>query len=179
MDFLVATEVGKFPPKWMTIWRSHRGWLRCAGRRWWGFMSIPFCSLPFLSLYSVYYWFCSISQLSYIYQRRWRVVGGNLRDLASSPRGEGGIRSCHTLIRVHTVWINNNNNHKHCNYSELSDPCNPFWFPFNLQQTESYSQQTKIWKDHYLCCRLDNFKVELFNAGGVQHSLLNDQSWIE
>jgi len=29
--------------------------------------------------------------------------GGELRYLAGSPGGGGGIRSCHTLIRVHTV----------------------------------------------------------------------------
>jgi len=29
MDFLVATEVGKFPPKWMAVWSWLRGLLRC------------------------------------------------------------------------------------------------------------------------------------------------------
>jgi len=42
--------------------------------------------------------------------RGWRVAGGELRHLAGSPGGGGGIRSCHTLVRVNTVWINNNNN---------------------------------------------------------------------
>jgi len=32
-----------------------------------------------------------------------RVAGGELRHLAGSPGGGGGIRSCHTLSRVHTV----------------------------------------------------------------------------
>jgi len=29
--------------------------------------------------------------------------GGELRHLAGSPGGGGGIRSCHTLVRVNTV----------------------------------------------------------------------------
>jgi hypothetical protein len=33
---------------------------------------------------------------------------GELRYLAGSPGDRGGIGSCHTLIRVHTVSINNN-----------------------------------------------------------------------
>jgi hypothetical protein len=32
-----------------------------------------------------------------------RVAGWELRHLAGSPGGGGGIRSCHSLIRVHTV----------------------------------------------------------------------------
>jgi len=37
------------------------------------------------------------------FKRGCRVAGGELRHLAGSPGGGGGIRSCHTLIRVHTV----------------------------------------------------------------------------
>jgi hypothetical protein len=32
-----------------------------------------------------------------------KVAGGELRHLAGSPGGGGGIRSCHTLVRVNTV----------------------------------------------------------------------------
>jgi len=68
MDFLAATEVGKFPHKYMTVWSRRRGWLRRGGRRQWGFISVRFSSFPFLSLCSVHFCFCfcSISQLSYI-----------------------------------------------------------------------------------------------------------------
>ena len=35
--------------------------------------------------------------------------GGELRHLSGLPRGGGDIGFCHTLIRVHTVWINQTN----------------------------------------------------------------------
>jgi len=35
-----------------------------------------------------------------------------LRHLAGYPGGGGEIRSCHTLLRVHTVCVNNNNNNE-------------------------------------------------------------------
>jgi len=38
-----------------------------------------------------------------------RVVGGELRHVAGLPGGGGHIRFWHTLFRVHTVWMNNNN----------------------------------------------------------------------
>jgi len=43
-------------------------------------------------------------------------VGVELCHLASMPRGGGGITSCHTLVRLNAVWINNNNNRSctHC-----------------------------------------------------------------
>ena len=53
VDFLAASEVVKFLPEWMTVWRWPRGWLRSRGQRRWGYISVPFCSFPFLSLCSV------------------------------------------------------------------------------------------------------------------------------
>jgi hypothetical protein len=48
--------------------------------------------------------------LSFIFHlsRGTKGSGGELRHLAGSPGGGGDIRSCHTLVRVNTVWINNN-----------------------------------------------------------------------
>ena len=67
MDFLAATEVGNFPPKWMTEWRRRRGWLRRGGRRWWGFISVPFCSFSFsLPVFSSILLLCYLSTFIYI-----------------------------------------------------------------------------------------------------------------
>jgi len=49
MDLLEATEVGKFPPKCMTVWRRRRGWLRRGGGSDGGlyrFLFVPFLFSP-------------------------------------------------------------------------------------------------------------------------------------
>jgi len=68
----------------------------------------PFVYVPFLVSSCVQFIvaFAFVLSLNFhIYQWGWRVVGGELCYLAGSPGGGGDIGSCHTLIRVHTVWI--------------------------------------------------------------------------
>ena len=91
-------------------WSGRRGWLRCGEWRQWVYiLLLLFCLLVYL--------------LAFICQQGWREAEGELGHLAGSPASGGGIWSCHTLNRVHTVWINNNNNkmsylwisvHPHC-----------------------------------------------------------------
>jgi len=72
----------------------------------------PFLFVPFLVSACVQHRFSFVRSLNvdiYI-SRDDSVAGGELRHPAGSLTGGGGIRSCQNLIRVHTVWINNNNN---------------------------------------------------------------------
>jgi len=56
----------------------------------------PFFSFPFLLFFSVL-------SFNFHLSAGMKGSGGELRHLAGSPGGEGGIRSCHTLVRVNTV----------------------------------------------------------------------------
>jgi len=47
--------------------------------------------------------FCSGLSFSFHLSAGMKGSGGELRHLAGYPGGRGDIRSCHTLIRVHTV----------------------------------------------------------------------------
>ena len=95
MDFLSATDVGKFPPKWTTVWRRRRGGLRCGEAAMRGYSRF-FCAFPFLFfpmsllVFGLVFAFV-LSLIFYIYQRGWRVAGGELRHLAGSPGGGGGF----------------------------------------------------------------------------------------
>jgi len=49
---------------------------------------------------------------------------------------------------------------KHRKYSEQWNPWHPFRSAHNLQQAQSFSQQTITWIDQHLRRRLDNFKIK-------------------
>jgi hypothetical protein len=48
-----------------------------------------------------------------------RVAGGELRHLTGFPGGGGDMGLCHTLIRVHTVWIKQNKAPYNQNYDHF------------------------------------------------------------
>jgi len=54
-------------------------------------------------LFSFRLFLCSGLSFSFHLSAGMKGSGGELRHLAGSPGGGGGIRSCHTLVRVHTV----------------------------------------------------------------------------
>jgi hypothetical protein len=47
--------------------------------------------------------FISVLSFNFHLSAGMKGSGGELRHLAGSPGGGGGIRSCHTLVRVNTV----------------------------------------------------------------------------
>jgi len=89
MDFLAATEVGKFSPKW-----RRSGMERAQGlglRSGIGRNGVTPFSL-FLSVFLSFFLSLILSLFhlsSFICQREWRVAGGELRHLAGSPGGGG------------------------------------------------------------------------------------------
>jgi len=75
---------------------------------------------------------------------------------------------------------------KHRKYSEQWDPWHPFQSAHDVQQAQSFSQQTKIWINQHLRHGLDNFKIDSFQSADALRNLLSelkfglgDDSWIE
>ena len=103
MDFLAATEVGKFTPKWMAAWSGRRGWLRGGGE---AAVDKYMFSFLFLSIH-----FCSAPSLNIQMSAGMKGSGGGAPPSSRLARRRRGLsRSCHTLFRVNTVWLNNNHN---------------------------------------------------------------------
>jgi hypothetical protein len=75
---------------------------------------------------------------------------------------------------------------KHRKYSEQWNPWHPFQSAHDLQQAQSFSQQTKTWIDQHLRHGLDNFNIESFQSADALRKLLSildfelgNDSWIE
>jgi hypothetical protein len=85
MDFLAATDIGKFLPKWITgDWRG-------------GLLSLPFFFFPLSGEL-----LGTVSLLFFLF-----VSGdeGYLCHLDRLARRRRAIWFCHTLVKVNTVWI--------------------------------------------------------------------------
>jgi len=75
---------------------------------------------------------------------------------------------------------------KHRKYSEQWNPWHPFQSAHEVQQAQSFSQQTKTWIDHHLRHGLDNFSIKSFQSADALQKLLSrldfglgNESWIE
>ena len=63
---------------------------------------------------------------------------------------------------------------KHRKYSEQWNPCHPFQSANNVQEAQSFSQQTKTWIDQHHRHGLDNFKIESFQSADALQMLLSE-----
>jgi len=75
---------------------------------------------------------------------------------------------------------------EHRKYSEQWNPGYPFQSAHDVQQAQSFSQQTKTWIDQHMRQGLDNFQIESFQSASALCNLLfqlnfglGDDSWIE
>jgi hypothetical protein len=75
---------------------------------------------------------------------------------------------------------------KHRKYSEQWNPWHPFETAHDLQQAQSFSQETQTWIDQHLRHGPDNFNIESFQSANALQKLLSrlhfglaDDSWIE
>ena len=75
---------------------------------------------------------------------------------------------------------------KHQKYSEQWNPLHPFRSARDIQQTQSFFHQTKIWINIHFRCALHNFKVESIQSADAMQNILSeldfglgDDSWIE
>jgi hypothetical protein len=63
---------------------------------------------------------------------------------------------------------------EHWMYSEQWNLWHPFWSTHNIQQAQSFNQQTKTWIDQHLRRRLDNYKMESFQSEDTLRKLLSE-----
>jgi len=63
---------------------------------------------------------------------------------------------------------------KHRKYSEQWNPWHPSQSAYDIQQAQSFSQQTKTWIDQHLRRGLNNFKIELFQSADAVQKLLSE-----
>lgn len=111
MNFLVATEVGKFLHKWMTVWyyvgvKANSG-MRGGGSGIYIRSVLLLLSCAFLFFFSILFYLSILNFHFHLSVGMQGCGGAEGCHWASSPRAGGGIRSCHARIRVHTVWIYN------------------------------------------------------------------------
>jgi hypothetical protein len=67
---------------------------------------------------------------------------------------------------------------KHRMYSERWNPWHPFRSAHDFQQAQSFSQQTKTWRDQHLTGGLDNFKIESFHSADALRNLLSELDFV-
>jgi len=75
---------------------------------------------------------------------------------------------------------------KHRKYSEQWNPWHPFGSAHDIQQAQSFNQQTKTCIDHHLRHGLDNIKIKSFQSADALQKLISEldfglgnDSWIE
>ena len=137
------------------VWSGHRGWLRCREQRQWIYI------FSFLFCLFVYLW-------AYICYQRRRVAGGELGHLGGSPGGGMCSWSCHTLIRVRTVCIHNNNNNNELSYRERYCQiccwcCSHSYWQLSCSQSRWQNMRMMQLVTHWLVKLMDNHSFQREN----------------
>jgi hypothetical protein len=98
-------------------------------------------------LYPVQFCFWSIFWLSYMSAGMKGSGGGAPPSSRLARRRRGFFRSCHPLIRVHTVWINKQQQQNQPNHTKL---CNMFESPPHILESDDIISVNQsigtIWK---------------------------------